>query len=83
MIKKAFLDKVIGRVISRKLTVFIIATFFALTAFLTADQWIDIAKLYIGTQATLDAVQVIKGEGSSSEPETPPKEPPTPHDPDR
>ena len=63
---KPVLDALIGKLISRKLTVFIIATFFAYIAYLTPEQWMEIAKLYIGVQSVIDVTTVIKNKPPES-----------------
>ena len=57
---KAILDSVLGIVISKKLTVFLISTFFVWKEIITSDQWIQIAMVYIGCQSALDIFLAIK-----------------------
>ena len=52
--KKGILDRVLEKVISRKLFVFIVATNLLLLADLSSDVWGMIAVVYIGGQATVD-----------------------------
>ncbi len=54
-------DLLLGKLISKKLTVFIIATIFILRGFLDGEQWVTIAEWYIGTQGVVDVTRVIKG----------------------
>jgi len=55
------IDKILNFTISKKLTVFIIATFLIFAQKLSSDQWVNIAMMYIGTQGAIDIlVQLIK-----------------------
>jgi hypothetical protein len=47
-------DKILNFTISKKLSVFIIATFLIFSDKLNADQWLNVAIVYIGTQGTID-----------------------------
>lgn len=53
--KLGFVDKIIGRLISRKFFVFLIATGLLAYSFLDADTWGMIAIVYIGGQTVIDA----------------------------
>ena len=55
------LDRVLGKLISRKLFVFLIATGLMWKANLESDVWGMIAVVYISTQAVIDAVKAYKG----------------------
>lgn len=57
---KAKIDKFIGYFISKKLTVFLIATGFVAFAKIDADSWVTIATVYIGTQGVIDAVSKLR-----------------------
>lgn len=52
--KYPLLDLVLNKIVSRKLTVFIIACFFAAYKIITSQEWTYIALLYISTQTALD-----------------------------
>lgn len=52
------LDKLLGKIISRKLTVFITATALLMWYGLDPDTWGLIAICYIGGQSVIDAAQV-------------------------
>lgn len=52
--KKGILDKILEKIISRKLFVFIVATNLLLLADLSSDVWGMIAVVYIGGQAVVD-----------------------------
>ena len=54
-------DLLLGRLISKKLTVFIMATIFILRGFLDGEQWVTVAQWYIGTQGVVDVTKVIRG----------------------
>ena len=60
-------DTFLGKLISRKLTVFIIATIFlALSTKISGEEWVNIAMIYIGTQAVIDAIVKIRN-GNTNE----------------
>ncbi|MFD0762974.1 hypothetical protein ACFQZW_12860 [Lutibacter aestuarii] len=55
------IDKILSFTISKKLSVFIIATFLIFAEKLSAEQWVNIAMMYIGTQGAIDIlVELIK-----------------------
>lgn len=58
--KNAFIDRIINLVISKKLTVFLIGTFFAYNSTLNGEQWINLAIMYIGTQGTIDLIKQLR-----------------------
>ena len=61
MNKTPIIDKILNFTISKKLSVFIIATFLIFAEKLTSEQWLDVAMMYIGTQGAIDIiVQLIK-----------------------
>jgi len=51
---KPIIDTILNFTISKKLSVFIIATFLVFAQKLTSEQWIDVALMYIGTQGIID-----------------------------
>ena len=53
--KLGLLDKIMGRLISRKFFVFLTATGLLTYNFLDADSWGMIAMIYIGGQTVIDA----------------------------
>ena len=53
---KPFIDKILGVVISKKLTVFFIGTLFLYLSKLDSEQWINLSMVYIGSQAAVDLV---------------------------
>jgi hypothetical protein len=53
--KLGLVDKIIGRLISRKFFVFLTATALLMSNFLNADTWGMIAIIYIGGQTVIDA----------------------------
>jgi hypothetical protein len=53
--KLGIVDKIMGRLISRKFFVFLIATGLLAYNFLDADTWGMIAMIYIGGQTVIDA----------------------------
>lgn len=55
MEKQGILDKIVGKIISRKFTVFLTATGLMIWSTLDADTWGMIAIVYIGGQSVIDA----------------------------
>jgi len=53
--RTGIIDRILGKVISRKFTVFITATGLMLWSDLTSDTWGMIAIVYIGGQSVIDA----------------------------
>ena len=60
MSRQAILDKVMAKVISRKLFTFLTATGLMLWSDLSSDTWGMIAMVYIGTQGAIDAMRTYK-----------------------
>ena len=57
---KAFIDKVLGWTISKKLTVFVISTVLVFSEKITGTEWVYVALMYIGTQGAIDLYNRIK-----------------------
>ena len=57
---KAFIDKYLDFTISKKLTVFVIATILNLTGSISGTEWVYISLMYIGTQGAIDLYNRIK-----------------------
>jgi len=57
---KAKLDKILNNFISKKLLVFIIATFFCYFSKIDATNWVNLAMIYIGSQAAVDIMKQLK-----------------------
>tara|TARA_Y100000310_G_scaffold291317_1_gene319183 strand:- start:93 stop:287 length:195 start_codon:yes stop_codon:yes gene_type:complete len=53
--RQGVLDRILGKIISRKFTVFLTATGLMLWSDLTSDTWGMIAIVYIGGQSVIDA----------------------------
>jgi len=53
---KAKIDKILNSWISKKLTVFFIASFGLFSGVITDSEWTNIALMYIGSQAAIDAI---------------------------
>lgn len=53
----ALLDRVLGTVISKKLTVFLMATVFILLQIIKPEEWVELAKWYIGGQSIVDGTK--------------------------
>ena len=60
MIKKGIIDKVLAWTISKKLTVFLIATILILKGSISGSEWVYISLMYIGTQGAIDLYNSIK-----------------------
>lgn len=58
---RAKLDKVLGYFISKKLSVFAIASIFLGLGYIEASQWVNISLIYIGGQSVIDAVAKLRG----------------------
>ena len=54
------LDEIVGKFISRKLVVFLIATIFIYLGKLESQQWVEIAMVYVGSQAAVDLIGQFK-----------------------
>jgi len=57
---KAFVDKGLEKVLSRKLLVWTTATALAGAGFLTSTDWVTISALYLGGQSVIDAIAKLK-----------------------
>tara|TARA_R110000823_G_scaffold178310_1_gene310754 strand:+ start:160 stop:345 length:186 start_codon:yes stop_codon:yes gene_type:complete len=54
------LDNILKRYVSRKLMVFVVASFGLFSGTLTSSDWVIIAAVYIGTQGVIDAISRMK-----------------------
>jgi len=57
---KAVVDKALSKVVSRKFTVFGLATLFLYLGQLTGDQWVAVSLGYIGLQGVADIATAWK-----------------------
>jgi hypothetical protein len=57
---RARLDKILNSWVSKKLSVFIVATVLASVGQLDGHEWANIALMYIGTQGAIDAVKQLR-----------------------
>jgi hypothetical protein len=57
---KGVIDKVLAWTISKKLTVFLIATILILKGSISGSEWVYISLMYIGTQGAIDLYNSIK-----------------------
>ena len=55
-------DRILNKRISKKLMVFVVATFLVAFGDLTSSDWVTIATVYIGTQGVIDAVAKLRGQ---------------------
>jgi len=53
------IDLVLGRTMSKKLMVFMIASAYLMAKYLQPDQWVTVAEWYIGGQAAVDVTETI------------------------
>lgn len=54
------IDKFLNSWVSKKLTVFVVATLLALASKVTGHDWANLAMVYIGTQGAIDLYKQIK-----------------------
>ena len=54
------LDKLLNRFVSKKLTVFLLATGFLAFGMIPPADWLTLSVVYIGSQAAVDAVVALK-----------------------
>ena len=57
---KATLDLWIGKLISRKLLVFLVCTVALFWEKVSGSEWINVAMVYIGSQAVIDAIVKLR-----------------------
>jgi len=57
---KGMIDKILAWTISKKLTVFLIATILILKGSISGSEWVYISLMYIGTQGAIDLYNRIK-----------------------
>jgi len=57
---KAKIDTILKKYVSRKLMVFVVASFGLFSATLTSSDWVTIAAVYIGTQGVIDAIAKLR-----------------------
>jgi len=60
LIMKGKIDNFLGYFISKKLSVFIVASFFVGFGMIASTEWVNVAVLYIGGQAVVDAVAKLR-----------------------
>ena len=54
------IDQILNSYVSRKLMVFVVASFGLFSGTLTSSDWVIIAGIYIGTQGAIDAIAKLK-----------------------
>ena len=57
---KSKIDKFLGQFVSKKLSVFIIASFFVGLGYIEPSQWVNISIIYIGGQSVVDAMAKLR-----------------------
>jgi len=55
---RELLDKLVGRLVSRKLLVWGTATTLAIMGSVTSEDWVAVSLVYIGSQAAVDLATV-------------------------
>ena len=55
------IDKVLEKLISRKLLVWVTATALMFTSHMDSGDWLILSALYIGEQSVIDAIVKLKG----------------------
>lgn len=58
---KARIDAFLNSWVSKKLMVFVVASFGLFSGTLISSEWTNIALMYIGTQGAIDAVVRLRG----------------------
>lgn len=57
---KPIIDKILTLTVSKKLTVFAIATLLVVKGNITGTEWVYISLMYIGTQGAIDLYNSVK-----------------------
>tara|TARA_R110001606_G_scaffold398016_2_gene576042 strand:- start:1 stop:180 length:180 start_codon:yes stop_codon:yes gene_type:complete len=57
---KGKLDKFLGYFVSKKLSVFIVASFFVGFGMIESTEWVNVSLIYIGGQSVIDAVAKLR-----------------------
>tara|TARA_R110000765_G_scaffold409818_1_gene508246 strand:+ start:2018 stop:2212 length:195 start_codon:yes stop_codon:yes gene_type:complete len=60
-IAKGAVDKILEKIVSRKLLVWATATALMFTSHLDSSDWLVLSALYIGGQSVIDAIVKLKG----------------------
>lgn len=64
-ILKPFFDRILEKTVSKKLTVFFIATGLCLWGSIDGNQWVNVAMIYIGGQSVIDTVIKLRGKNEN------------------
>ena len=62
-------DFLLGKLMSKKLTVFLIATVFTIKLILTGAEWVEVAKWYFGAQGAVDVATALRAKIKAPEDE--------------
>lgn len=57
---KGKIDKFLGYFVSKKLSVFIVASFFVGFGMIESTEWVNVAMVYIGGQAVIDGIAKLR-----------------------
>ena len=58
---RAVIDKHLSRFVSKKLFVFSIATIAFATSNISEAHWVELALMYVGSQAAVDMIAKVRG----------------------
>ena len=58
---KAWIDRNMEKLISKKMTAWVVSTVLLCTGELNQDNWLSITAVYLGTQGVIDALATLKG----------------------
>ena len=64
MSRRQIIDFFLGKYLSRKLFVFLIGTLLCLFGDLTSSDWVNIAIVYISSQAVVDSMAKLKSKNN-------------------
>ena len=64
MSRRQIIDFFLGKYLSRKLLVFIIATLLCLFGDLTSGDWVTVAIVYISSQAVVDTMTKLRSKNN-------------------
>ena len=57
---KSILDTILNKFVSRKLLVFLICTIALFWDKIEGKEWVNVAMIYVGTQAVIDAIVKLR-----------------------
>lgn len=69
--KAGLLDKLLGKAISRKFLVFVVATVGLFAHLIDASSWVDVALVFIAGEAVIDSIGLFRRQPSALSSEQP------------